>query len=121
MLKNSLSQDKHLFLLTLNLFVKLTEHYRDRLKLDLEQIIENVYFRILDSSHSSFDHKHLTLTAFRHIVTKPRTLLELYVNYDCVVGSNNLVERMLDNQCKIIQGKYNRAEFQSSMLPSQDV
>lgn len=43
------------------------------------------------------------------------------MNYDCTVGSNNLVERILENQCKIIQGKYSRVEFQTSLLPSQDL
>lgn len=61
LLKNSLSQEKQLFILTLNIFIRLTWHFRDRLKSELEQIIENVYFRILDSSNSLFDHKQYTL------------------------------------------------------------
>jgi brefeldin A-inhibited guanine nucleotide-exchange protein len=65
-------------------------------------MIDTVYFRILDSTNSSFEHKQQTLLVFSKIFDKPRTILEFFVNYDCCVGQNNLVERILGNQCKII-------------------
>lgn len=65
-------------------------------------MIENVYFKILDSNVSSFDHKQYTLRVFNKIFSKAKVLVEMFVNYDCSVGQNNIVERILENQCKII-------------------
>lgn len=43
------------------------------------------------------------------------------MNYDCCVGQNNVVERILENQCKIIQGKYSRVEFQTALHGGQEM
>jgi brefeldin A-inhibited guanine nucleotide-exchange protein len=96
-LKNSLSQEKKLFVSSLNVFCKLVWYFRDSLRGELEKVIENVYFKILDSNNSSFDRKQYILKVFKEVFNKAQVLVEMFVNYDCRVGETNLVERLLEN------------------------
>ncbi|CAD8150221.1 unnamed protein product [Paramecium octaurelia] len=121
LLKNSLSAEKQLLILTLNIFIQLIWRVRSRLKKELEALIENVYFKFLESSNSSFDHKQYTLKVLNKILTRPKVLIEIFVNYDCSVGQNNLLKKLLDMQCRIIQGRYNKQEFQTSISQNQEI
>lgn len=71
LLTNSLSSEKQLLVLTMNIFVQLIWKYRSNLKKEIEAIIENVYFKFLESSNSNFDHKQFTLKVFNKILIKP--------------------------------------------------
>jgi brefeldin A-inhibited guanine nucleotide-exchange protein len=55
---------------SLNVFGKLVWNFRDNLRVELEKVIENVYFKILDSNNSSFDHKQYILKVFKEIFNK---------------------------------------------------
>ncbi|CAD8175946.1 unnamed protein product [Paramecium octaurelia] len=120
LLKNSLSTEKQLLILTLNIFIQLIWKVRSHLKKELEALIENVYFKFLDSSNSSFDHKQYTLKVFNKIMTKPRVVIEIFVNYDCSLGQNNLLKKILDMQCRIVQGRFSKQEFQASITQNQE-
>ncbi|CAD8069698.1 unnamed protein product [Paramecium primaurelia] len=120
LLKNSLSTEKQLLILTLNIFIQLIWKVRSHLKKELEALIENVYFKFLDSSNSSFDHKQYTLKVFNKIMTKSRVVIEIFVNYDCSLGQNNLLKKILDMQCRIIQGRFSKQEFQASITQNQE-
>ncbi|CAK70017.1 unnamed protein product (macronuclear) [Paramecium tetraurelia] len=121
LLKNSLSAEKQLLILTLNIFIQLIWRVRSHLKKELEALIENVYFKFLESSNSSFDHKQYTLKVFNKILTRPKVVIEIFVNYDCSVGQNNLLKKILDMQCRIIQGRYSKQEFQASISQNQEI
>jgi len=69
-LKNSLSQQKKLFVSSLNVFGKLVWNFRHTLAGELEKVIENVYFKILDSNNSTFEHKQYVLKVFKEIFNK---------------------------------------------------
>ncbi|CAK61467.1 unnamed protein product (macronuclear) [Paramecium tetraurelia] len=120
LLKNSLSSEKQLLISTMNIFILLIWKVRSHLKKELEALIENVYFKFLDSSNSSFDHKQYTLKVFNKIMTKPRIVIEIFVNYDCSLGQNNLLKKILDMQCRIIQGRFSKQEFQASITQNQE-
>ncbi|CAD8168508.1 unnamed protein product [Paramecium pentaurelia] len=121
LLKNSLSTEKHLLILTLNIFIQLIWKVRSHMKKELEALIENVYFKFLESSNSSFDHKQYTLKVFNKILTRPKVVIEIFVNYDCSVGQNNLLKKILDMQCRIIQGRFSKQEFQASISINQEI
>ncbi|CAD8161380.1 unnamed protein product [Paramecium pentaurelia] len=121
LLKNSLSAEKQLLILTLNIFIQLIWKVRSHLKKELEALIENVYFKFLESSNSSFDHKQYTLKVFNKILTRPKVVIEIFVNYDCSVGQNNLLKKILDMQCRIIQGRYNKQEYQATISYNQEI
>ncbi len=48
-------------------------------------------------------------------------MLEFYVNYDCSINSVNLVEQIVEILCKIAQGKFSRPEYNSFILPQQEL
>ncbi|CAD8080310.1 unnamed protein product [Paramecium sonneborni] len=121
LLKNSLSTEKQLLIITLNIFIQLIWKVRSHMKKELEALIENVYFKFLESSNSSFDHKQYTLKVFNKILTRPKVVIEIFVNYDCSVGQNNLLQKILDMQCRIIQGRFSKLEFQASISINQEL
>ena len=38
-------------------------------------------------------------------------MLEMFVNYDCLLKENNMIEHLIELLCKISQGKYTKQEF----------
>ena len=46
--------------------------------------------------------------------------MEFYINYDCAMQHENIVERMVDILGKISQGKYNKAEYMAIIQPPQE-
>ncbi|KAM3140342.1 hypothetical protein pb186bvf_007502 [Paramecium bursaria] len=120
LLKNSLSQERQLLIMTLNIFVQIVWKFRSSMKKEIQGLIENVYFKFLDSSNSQYDHKQYTLKVFNKILMKPKVVLEIFVNYDCSIGQNNLLKKILEQQCKIVQGRYLKPEYSSSITAQQD-
>lgn len=47
--------------------------------------------------------------------------MEFYVNYDCDVGSENLLEKMVDILSRIAQGKYSKSSINLGIHPPQEL
>lgn len=62
--------------------------------------IDRIFLNMLESSNSSYQQRMSALQVFYKICSKANIILDLYVNYDCDVESNNLVERMVELLCK---------------------
>ena len=69
---------------------------------------------------------------FYKICSKPKAVLEFYVNYDCSINSSNKFEKMVEILCKfknysclyfdkgkIAQGKYSRPEYSAILTANQ--
>jgi brefeldin A-inhibited guanine nucleotide-exchange protein len=61
LIKNSISQDKTIFALSLSIFLALANNFKDHLKYEIGVFLEQIFLKILDSEHSSYHHKVLVL------------------------------------------------------------
>jgi len=118
LLRNCTSEDVNLFSLSLNVFFKIWNHFREYLKSQISVFIETVCLKILDSGNSSFNHKWCVLDNFFKLVGTPRYLIELYVNYDCDINEKDLLNRLVIAMSKISQGKYTKSDH--LLTPQQD-
>jgi brefeldin A-inhibited guanine nucleotide-exchange protein len=119
-LKNSVSTDRPVFAYSLGIFVSLVNHFRENLKSEIAVFVDNVFLKMLESGNSSYHHRLLALQVFYKITSKPRTVLEFYVNYDCDVKATNITEKIIEILCKIAQGKYLRSEYSTVINPQQE-
>jgi brefeldin A-inhibited guanine nucleotide-exchange protein len=61
LIKNSISQDKTIFALSLSIFLALANNFKDHLKYEIGVFLESIFLKILESEHASYHHKILVL------------------------------------------------------------
>lgn len=119
-LKNSISMERAIFKYSLGIFVALVNNFREHLKTEIAIFVDSVFMKMLESTNSTYIHKHLALQVFYKIVSRAMNVLEFYVNYDCDINSTNTTEKIIEMICKVAQGKYTRAEFAAIIQPNQE-
>jgi brefeldin A-inhibited guanine nucleotide-exchange protein len=82
--------------------------------------IETIFLKLLDSSNTSYQHKHLILTVFDKISKQANMLLEIFVNYDCEISQKDISERMIDSLSKIANGRFNKSEHSQLISPQEE-
>ena len=87
--------------LSLQIFVALMEGFKDHLKSELEVFFTNVFLRILESENSTYEHKLRVLEVFHSICRDPKTLAEIFINYDCDLDAIDLFKRIVDGFARI--------------------
>mmetsp|Transcript_16231 Transcript_16231/g.13814 ORF Transcript_16231/g.13814 Transcript_16231/m.13814 type:complete len:413 (-) Transcript_16231:210-1448(-) len=116
-LKNSISLEKAIFSYSLGIFVALVNNFREHLKTEIAIFVDSVFMKMLESTNSSYIHRHLALQVFYKIVSRARNVLEFYVNYDCDLQSTNTTEKIIEMICKVAQGKYGKPEYGTVIQP----
>lgn len=106
LIRNSLIDDYQLFSLSISLFFKVWKNFRQDLKVQIGVFIEKVLLKILESDNSDYSSKKTVLEEFYKISGSAGFYIELYVNYDCDLDEKDLLNRIVNNICKIGQGKY---------------
>jgi len=119
-LKNSVSNDKQILGLSFNIFYALFNNFRHVLKHEIGVFIEEICLSILESGNSSYQHKLLVLQTFNKIAQNPKYALEIFVNYDCEIGANDIFERIIDCLAKIAKGKYTKTEHAIIIQPEEE-
>ena len=84
-------------------------------------IIDQIFLKLLDSGNSLFIHRQAALQSLSQMLKSPRIIFEFYVNYDCDVGSDNLLEKISNALARIAQGKYSKTASQLGLQPGQDL
>lgn len=87
--------------LSLQIFTLLMNHFREHLKSELEVFVSTIFLRILESENSTYDHKLRVLEVFHSICKEPRSVVEIFMNYDCDLDAINLFSRIVDGFAKI--------------------
>ncbi|RYG43183.1 hypothetical protein EON68_00785, partial [archaeon] len=113
LLKNILSSIPAVSSSSLKVFLALMRGFKQHIAAEIEVFISAVFLRLLTSAHSSFEQKMAVLAAFRSITTDPAAMLEIFLNYDCVDGRQNLFESSVNVLASIAQGRAS-AEFNAS-------
>uniref|UniRef100_A0A7S1YBP5 SEC7 domain-containing protein n=1 Tax=Grammatophora oceanica TaxID=210454 RepID=A0A7S1YBP5_9STRA len=101
LLKNCTSENTTVVSLSLRLFVPIIRNFRSHLKTEIEAFVTNVFFVILDSTHSSPEHKSLVVILFEEICSDPETLAEIFLNYDCDLSAVDLFHRIVNTLAKV--------------------
>jgi hypothetical protein len=101
LLKNCTSDNTIVVNLSLRLFVPLIRNFRSHLKTEIEAFVTNVFFVILDSKHSTVEHKNLVVVLFEEICSDPQTLAEIFLNYDCDLSAVDLFHRIVNTLSRV--------------------
>ncbi|GAX26099.1 hypothetical protein FisN_42Hh007 [Fistulifera solaris] len=96
LLKNCTSDNTEVVNLSLRIFVPLVRNFRSILKNEIEAFVTNVFFVILDSKNSPAEHKSLVVKTFEEICSDPKTLAEIFLNYDCDLSAVDLFHRIVN-------------------------
>lgn len=62
---------------------------KGHLKQDIEVVLSNVFFRVLDSPNASFKQKALVLESLRSLCRDPNLLTQIFIDYDCDAKSRS--------------------------------
>jgi Guanine nucleotide exchange factor in Golgi transport N-terminal/Sec7 domain/Dimerisation and cyclophilin-binding domain of Mon2 len=101
LLKNCMSENTTVVNLSLRLFVPIIRNFRSHLKTEIEAFVTNVFFVILDSKHSTLEHKNLVVVLFEEICSDPQTLAEIFLNYDCDLSAVDLFHRIVNTLSRV--------------------
>lgn len=105
LLKNFVSTIPALSSLSLKMFMTLMRQFKKHIANEVEVFISSIFLRILTSVASSHDQKMSVLAAFRSMCTDPATVLEIFLNYDCTEGRQNVFEDSVRVLSSIAQGR----------------
>jgi len=74
--------------------------------------------RIIETPHSAVGQKEAVITFLGRICRDPETLIDLFIEYDCDLKSNDIFERMANDLSKIAQGTSSPHTWES---PTQEI
>lgn len=102
--KNGVSNIVEIFDLSLNIFLALLQKFKTFLKMQIEVFFKEIFLNILETVSSSFRHKWLVIEALTRICADAQSVVDIYVNYDCDLSSENIFGRLVNDLSKIAQG-----------------
>ncbi|CBZ30362.1 conserved hypothetical protein [Leishmania mexicana MHOM/GT/2001/U1103] len=94
-IRTSISTDLDIFRLSINVLLSCCLRFGPQMVSETSTVFRHVYFRVLDSSFTSLEHKLLVLEAFGSYIEEPQLLLGLFLNYDCNTHSQSFFEMMI--------------------------
>eukprot|EP00762_Andalucia_godoyi_P001130 ANDGO_01933.mRNA.1 Brefeldin A-inhibited guanine nucleotide-exchange protein 3 len=95
-LKNCITVVPVLFRLAATIFLLLMSNFAEYLKIEIAVFFNNIFFRVLEASHSSFHQRMIVLQVMLKICLNPQMLVDMYVNYDCELTESNVFERFVE-------------------------
>ncbi|GAM29145.1 hypothetical protein SAMD00019534_123210 [Acytostelium subglobosum LB1] len=92
-----------IFKQSLVLFMYIALHYREYLKDEVGEFFSLIILRVLENNSSSIQQRWMALQVMSHVCKNSQILIDLYVNYDCSLGSKDIFQRMVEDLSKIAQ------------------
>jgi Sec7-like guanine-nucleotide exchange factor len=87
--------------------------FKRHIAAEIEVFLSAVFLRMLASPASSHEQKMNVLAAFRSMCTEPGSVLEMFLNYDCTEGRQNVFEDSVRVLASIAQGRSPASEGDS--------
>ncbi|CAG2107521.1 unnamed protein product, partial [Medioppia subpectinata] len=103
--KNGVSNVPEVFELSLAIFLALLHKFKVHLKMQIEVFFKEIFLNILETISSSFEHKWMVIQALTRICADAQSVVDIYVNYDCDLSSENIFRRLVNDLSKIAQGR----------------
>lgn len=100
--RNAANPTPAVFEVSCDIFWMILLHLRSQMKKEIEVFMTEIYMPILEMKTSTAHQKQYLLRGFAKIVGDPRTLVEIYLNYDCDnTALDNIYERLADYLARI--------------------
>jgi Sec7-like guanine-nucleotide exchange factor len=103
LIKNAVSGQLALFELSIRILeILLTRGFANHLQGELSPLFLSLLLRCLSSENASAEQKLVVLTTFQNFIAKDSQLLvNLFTNYDCQIGQENVFESIVRTICDI--------------------
>ena len=102
---NFASVDAEIFKVSGDIFVKLLEKLRVKLKSEISVFISDIFIKIIESNTSSYNQKLYSLKILSHLLSNPKFVIEFFINYDCDIDYTNILERYIIDRFRVIHGR----------------
>ncbi|GAA5971918.1 hypothetical protein JCM21900_001320 [Sporobolomyces salmonicolor] len=100
--RNAVSPVIQVFELSCEIFSRMLSGMRQKLKKEIEVLLNEIFMPILEMRTSTVRQKSLLLAVFARLAQDPQALVDIYLNYDCDRASlDNIYERLLNIVSKL--------------------
>jgi len=101
---NGISPLPRVFQLTLSIFLLLISDFKTYLKDEIAIYFTKIFLRIIESDNSTTQAKGQVLDCLLHICNNAQILVDIFVNYDCSLESQDIFGRMVNDLSTIAKG-----------------
>ncbi len=121
LLRNLLAPQPQVVQMGLRIFLQLVRSasFRPHLSEEIEVFVEEVFLALLDSPTSSFDLRLMLLQVIEALARDGTAFIELFANFDCVDGRQDLVEKVANTLAAIAQGRAS-ASFNATQRTAEE-
>ncbi|KAK3116433.1 guanine nucleotide exchange protein for ADP-robosylation factor [Teratosphaeriaceae sp. CCFEE 6253] len=96
--RNASSSAHRVFEVSAEIFALMVRWLRSALKMEIEVCFREIYFPILEKRVApQWQKSYIVQHIFERIGADPRALVEVYLNYDCGRGMDNIYQRMIEH------------------------
>jgi len=95
LVKNSMSNNPRVAVLSLKVFLLLVYKFKQHLKAEIEVFVANVFLPALQSPNTPVQRKNLVLEALRSLCGDPVILTQIFLNYDCDFEAVDLYKKIV--------------------------
>lgn len=120
LIKNTLSPLPDVFDLSLKTFSLLVSKTRRSLKREIGVFVTQILLPTLSSGNSTYQIKLAVLQTIKRMCEDAAVVIELFMNFDCDMESDNILEIIAERLSQIAQGKYAASEHTSLIDPQQE-
>ena len=100
--RNGASSVRRVFETTAEIFWLMVKDMRVMLKREIELFLKEIYLAILERKNAPSFQKLYVMKILKRLSTDPRSLVEIYLNYDCEsTALDNMFQRMIEHLSKI--------------------
>ncbi|GAA5989897.1 hypothetical protein JCM11641_001964 [Rhodosporidiobolus odoratus] len=100
--RNAVSPAVQVFELSCEIFSRMLSGMRQKLKKEIEVLLNEIFLPILEMRNSTVRQKSLLLALVGRLAQDPQALVDIYLNYDCDRSSlDNIYERLLNIVSKL--------------------
>ncbi|SCZ88352.1 BZ3500_MvSof-1268-A1-R1_Chr2-1g04354 [Microbotryum saponariae] len=100
--RNAVSPVIQVFELSCEIFWRVLQGLRTKLKKEIEVLLNEIFLPILEMRNSTIKQKSILLAVFGRVSQDPQALVDIYLNYDCDRSSlENIYERLINIVSKL--------------------
>ncbi len=100
--RNGASSVRRVFEICAEIFWLMLKDMRVMLKREIELFLKEIYLAILERKNAPSFQKLYVMKILKRLSTDPRSLVEMYLNYDCEsTALDNMFQRMIEHLSKI--------------------
>ncbi|KAK3616385.1 guanine nucleotide exchange protein for ADP-robosylation factor [Elasticomyces elasticus] len=96
--RNASSSAHRVFEVSAEIFALMVRYLRSLLKMEIEVCFREIYFPILEKRVApGWQKSYIMQHIFERIASDPKALVEIYLNYDCGKGMDNIYQRIIEH------------------------